>query len=155
MRYIYGKGSKTPMYIEQIINEYGPSVYSFALSRLKNEDDAADVYQTVFLKLFSKKPKFSKPHQIKSWLMKTTYNCTTDIFRRRKNTVELTDDIPHQDERGFYDLLDTLPELYRDAVYLYYGESMRVSEIAKVLGISAGGVKSRLARARKYLKEEL
>ena len=39
VRYIYGKGSKTPMYIEQIINEYGPSVYSFALSRLKNEDD--------------------------------------------------------------------------------------------------------------------
>lgn len=145
------------MYIEQIIDEYGPSVYSFALARLKNEDDAVDVYQTVFYKLFEKKPRFSKKAQIKAWVMKTAYNCTMDVFRKRKKTVELTDDIPVNatEHNGFYEILDTLPELYRDTVYLYYGEDMKVNDIAKVLGISSGGVKSRLARAREYLKEEL
>ena len=43
------------MYIENIIERYGTAVYSFALLRLKNPDDAADVYQNVFLKLFEKK----------------------------------------------------------------------------------------------------
>lgn len=144
------------MYVEQIIDKYGASVYSFALSRLGNEDDAADVYQNVFYKLFEKKPRFSKECQIKAWLMKTAYNCTVDIFRSRKKTVELTEDIPSTDGKsGFYALLDALPEIYRDTVYLYYGEDMKVKEIARVLGISASGVKSRLARARELLKEEL
>lgn len=145
------------MYIEQIIDEYGPSVYSFALSRLKNEEDASDVYQNVFYKLFEKKPRFSKKSQIKAWLMKTAYNFTMQVFRKRKNTVELTEDIAvnAHEHNSFFDMLDSLPEIYRDAVYLYYAENMKVNEIAKILGLTAGGVKSRLARARNYLKEEL
>ena len=58
------------MYVEQIIDKYGASVYSFALSRLGNEDDAADVYQNVFYKLFEKKygttpSQYKKLHTIK------------------------------------------------------------------------------------------
>lgn len=110
-----------------------------------------------FISCLKKKPRFSKKAQIKAWVMKTAYNCTMDVFRKRKKTVELTDDIPVNatEHNGFYEILDTLPELYRDTVYLYYGEDMKVNDIAKVLGISSGGVKSRLARAREYLKEEL
>lgn len=145
------------MYIENIIERYGTAVYSFALLRLKNPDDAADVYQNVFLKLFEKKPHFASQPQLKSWLMKTTYNFSADILRKKNRECELTDDIAVNDAEynGFYDTIEKLPKKYRDAVYLYYGEDMKISEIASVLGISAGGVKARLSRARKMLKEDI
>ena len=51
------------MYIEKIMDEYGGYVYSFALSRLKNESDAADVYQNVFTRLFEKQYQKAKKAQ--------------------------------------------------------------------------------------------
>ena len=145
------------MYIENIVERYGSAVYSFALMRLKNPDDAADVYQNVFLKLFEKKPRFSNEPQLKSWLMKTTFNFSTDILRKQNRECELSDDIAVNDKEydGFYDRIDALPEKYRYVLYLHYGEDMKISDISKVLGISVGGVKSRLSRARKMLKEEI
>ncbi len=145
------------MYIENIIERYGSAVYSFALMRLKNPDDAADVYQNVFLKLFEKKPHFTSEPQLKSWLMKTTYNFSADILRKQNRECELTDDIAGKDIEydGFYDTIETLPKKYREAVYLHYGEDMKITDIAKVLGLTAGGVKARLSRARKMLKEDI
>ena len=145
------------MYIENIVERYGTAVYSFALMRLKNPDDAADVYQNVFLKLFEKKPRFSNEPKLKSWLMKTTFNFSTDILRKQNRECELTEDIAVNDKEydGFYDRIDALPEKYRYVLYLHYGEDMKISDIAKVLGISVGGVKSRLSRARKMLKEDI
>ncbi len=145
------------MYIENIIERYGSAVYSFALMRLKNPDDAADVYQNVFLKLFEKKPHFLSEAQLKSWLMKTTFNFSADILRKKIRECELTDDIATKDKEydGFFDIIEKLPEKYRDAVYLHYGEDMKISDIAKVLGLTAGGVKARLSRARQMLKEDI
>ncbi len=145
------------MYIENIIERYGSAVYSYALMRLKNTDDAADVYQNVFLKLFEKKPHFSNEPQLKSWLMKTTFNFSCDILRKKNRDSELTDDIAVSDKEydGFYDMIENLPKKYRDAVYLHYAEDMKISDIAKILGISVGGVKARLSRARQMLKEDI
>jgi len=145
------------MYIENIVERYGTAVYSYAMLRLKNPDDAADVYQNVFLKLFEKKPRFSNEPQLKSWLMKTTFNFSTDILRKQNREGELTDDIAVSDKErdGFYDMIEDLPKKYRDAVYLHYAEDMKIADIAKILGISAGGVKARLSRARQMLKEDI
>lgn len=144
------------MYIEKIIDEYGGSVYSFALSRLKSESDAADVFQNVFSKLFEKQPGFSSREQLRTWLMKTTYNCIADVFRARRRECELTEDIAaSSNDSGFNDIIDTLPEKYRDAVYLFYGEGFKIREISRILGITESGVKSRLTRAKQMLREEL
>ena len=145
------------MYIENIIERYGSAVYSYALLKLKNPDDAADVYQNVFLKLFEKKPHFASEPQLKSWLFKTTFNFSMDILRKQNRECELTEDIAVNDKEhyGFYDRIEALAPKYRDAVYLYYGEGLKIADIAKVLDISAGGVKARLSRARKMLKEDI
>lgn len=145
------------MYIENVIERYGTAVYSFALMRLKNPDDAADVYQNVFLKLFEKKPQFKSEPQLKSWLMKTTFNFSTDILRKQNRECELTDDIAAREVEydGFFETIESLPEKYRDVIFLHYGEDMKISDIAKVLGLTAGGVKARLSRARKMLKEDI
>ena len=145
------------MYIENIVERYGTAVYSYAMLRLKKPDDAADVYQNVFLKLFEKKPHFTNEPQLKSWLMKTTSNMSTDILRKQNRECELTEDIAVADKEcdGFFDIIKNLPEKYRDAVYLYYAEDMKISDIAKTLGITASGVKARLSRARQMLKEDI
>ena len=144
------------MELEIIMNQFGPSVYSFALSRLKNESDASDVYQHTFLKLFEKKPTFENKAQLKAWLMKTAYHSILDIIKKRSRECELNDIYAAPDKTDmFCDIIDTLPQKYRDAVYLFYGEQMKISEIAQVLAITESGVKSRLLRAKQMLKEEL
>ncbi len=144
------------MKLDIIMEQFGPSVYSFALSRLKNESDASDVYQHTFLKLFEKKPTFENKAQLKSWLMKTAYHAMLDIIKKRARECELCDIYAAPDKTDmFCDIIDTLPPKYRDAVYLFYGEQMKISEIATVLGITVSGVKSRLVRAKQMLKEEL
>ena len=144
------------MKLDIIMEQYGPSVYSFALSRLKNEADASDVYQYTFLKLFEKKPTFESRAQLKSWLMKTAYHAILDTIKKRSRECELTDTYPTQDKTDdFLYIIDSLPQKYRDVVYLFYAEQMKISEIAQVLGITQSGVKSRLLRAKQMLKEVL
>ena len=144
------------MKLDIIMDTYGPSVYSFALSRLKNEADASDVYQYTFLKLYEKKPIFESREQLKAWLMKTAYRAILDTIKKRGRECELLDIYPTEDKTdNFLDIIDTLPQKYRDVVYLFYGEQMKINEIAAVLGITASGVKSRLLRAKQMLKEVL
>ena len=88
--------------------------------------------------------------------MKTAYHAMLDIIKKRSRECELLDIYASPDKTDdFCDIIDTLPSKYRDAVYLFYGEQMKISEIAQVLGITQSGVKSRLLRAKQMLKEEL
>ena len=148
---------------EQIIKQYGGTVYRVALSRLGNPDSAQDVYQQVFLLLFEKKPQFSCTEQLQVWLMRAAIKYAANERRRQSDVhtegtvaeAHYTDDIQSE----FADLLNTLPESLRDVTLLFYIEDMSVNDVAAALGISRANVKTRLSRARKILekiyKEEL
>lgn len=143
-------------HIEEILKEYGDTVYGFAFAKLLNSDDASDVYQTVFLRLFENKPKFTHKTQLRAWLLKTAYNCAMDIFRERSHRSPLNKDIPITDKTDdIDDMLSQLEPKYRDTAYLFYAEGLSVKEIASVLDLKPSGVKSRLLRARQMLEKEL
>ena len=140
--------------IEALLNEFGPCVYGFIVSKLGKCDDADDVYQTVFLRLLEKQPVFRDKRAVRAWLFKTAYNCVMDIYRARQKTCPLTDDIiAHDEQNDIFDMISHLDESYRDVVYLFYQEDMKIKEIAKVLGLNEGTVKTRLRRARAQLLE--
>lgn len=141
--------------IDILLGEFGPSVYSFIVSMIGRCDDADDIYQTVFLRLFEKKPSFRDRRAARAWLLKVARNCTVDVINARKRTVELKDDVAVLDDPDIFEIIGALPENYREAVYLYYQHDLTVKEIADITGLTVNGVKSRLRRARLILKEVL
>lgn len=144
---------------EQIISEYGPSVYRLALSKTSNTEAAQDIFQQVFLLLYEKRPTFTYKEQLKVWLMRTTCKVASIERRRFDNskTVPLytIHSISAKNELTFEfnELLSHLPPNLRDVTELFYIEDMSLKDISKALDISLSAVKARLSRARKLLEK--
>ena len=98
---------------------------------------------------------------LKGWLLKITVNCAREQ-RRKGARVTYTDDleplagsVEDRQYDGLWDAVLALPEDQRTAVVLFYYEDMTLAQIASVLGVAQGTVKSRLCRARGRLREML
>lgn len=150
---------------DQLVRDFGGSVYRIALSRTGDDELAQDIFQQTFLLLCEKKPRFSEYEQIRVWLIRTAINIAANEMRRADyiKTMPLNENahISVKDETAFElcDLLSSLPPRLRDVTELFYVEDMSISEIAKALSITASAVKTRLYRARAFLskvyKEEI
>jgi len=143
--------------IDQVVSLYANRVYRIAFSRLKNQSDAEDIVQEVFMKYIANQEMFHDEEHRKAWLIRVTINCTNSLLRSSwfKRTTELTEDIPTYMEESS-DLISyvlKLPEKYRTVIHLFYYEELSVKEIANALGIKESLVKTRLHRARTALKE--
>ena len=150
----------------QLIENHKISLYKTAKSYLKNEDDVADVMQDTILSAFEHMEELplsnidSRPHgDIISRLINDINQCN-DLLRQRKRCVLVewagdTQASAPENDRGFYELLEELPENCRTIFLLYYGEGFHTKEIAQILEMNENTVKSRLKRGRKKLEQVL
>ena len=126
---------------------------------LKNQEDAEEVYQETFIKLYENFKKMKNDEHMKHWLIRVTINNCKMLMRKRKreNIVELDENISAEDNHNSdsIEAVKKLPEKYRIVIYLFYYEQYKVSEMSKILKISEGTIKSQLSRARDMLKNEL
>lgn len=133
-------------------------MFRLAFSYTKNREDAEDIVQEAFLKLYTSRIIFPDEKNIKAWLIRVTINLCKDMLRSSKRrTAEPVSDIPCED-KGQYELLDSIRSMqpqYASVIYLFYYEGYSVKEIAKLQGISDSAVTTRLSRARKQLKKML
>ncbi len=133
-------------------------MFRLAFSYIKNREDAEDIVQDAFLKLYTSNIIFPAEENIKAWLIRVTINLCKDMLRSNKRrTTEPVSDIPTED-KGQYELLDSIRSMkpeYASVIYLFYYEDYSVKEIAKLQGISDSAVTTRLSRARKQLKKML
>lgn len=138
------------------IKLYHQTVYRAALGYLHNAEDAEDAVQETFVKLFNTNKQFTSDEHCKAWLLRVVINHSKNLLRsfRYTHTEELDEAIPIEDlaERDLADALSALPPKYRAVIHLHYFEGYNSNEIAKILGISATAVTTRLARAREKLK---
>ena len=146
-------------YIEQLIEEYGDMVFRLAISRVKSKEEAEDVFQEVFIKIYEKMPEFvSKEHE-KYWIIRVTINLSKNILKSswHRKVLPLDSEIKFEDkeERDVYFEVLRLPLKYRTILQLYYYESFKIDEIAEILKISPNTAKTRLRRAREKLKINL
>ena len=141
---------------------YADTVRRICMVHLKNYADTEDIFQTVFLKYVLHTAPFENEAHEKAWFIRVTINACRDLlksfFRSRTvpldNLIEKPGDIP-EDHREVLEAVLSLPEKYKDSVYLYYYEGYSASEIGKILDKNVNTVYTLLNRARQLLKKKL
>lgn len=145
----------------RLVEAHGQAVYRLAYARTGSREDAEDITQETFLRLVRAAPAFRDEAHCRAWLLHVAMNCTRSLFRRpwRRRDLpleEAANAAAPDGERG--DVLEAvlaLPEQYRAPVHLFYYEGLTVEQIAKILGLREGAVRTRLSRARGMLRDML
>ena len=142
------------------VQRWGDMVYRLALARTASVPDAEDVFQEVFLRYFRHEEKFQSDEHRKAWLIRCTVNraksLTASPWRRRTVPLETAEEIGVEDDyREVYSAVLSLPPKYRAVIHLHYFEGLSVTEIAQMLQMPEGTVKSQLSRGRALLRDML
>ena len=169
----------------QLVQRYEARVYTMSMRMLTNREDARDLAQEVFLTVYQSLDRFRGEAQFRTWLYRVTLNRCRDEIRRRgtvKHTRPLSLDglvdndendraapvepsarepSPEEHARGretqclVTAAIDRLPEELREAIVLRDTQDLAYDQIASVLEVPVGTVRSRLNRARTRLAEIL
>lgn len=174
------RAGDAPAY-EELLTRFQQPVYALALRLLDDPSEAADVVQEVFLKVFRNVGSFRGQSSLKTWIYRITvneaHNARRWFFRHRRREVEL--DSEPEETRNWRDVipdgslspfdvafererhvmieaaLEKISPIFREAVVLRDITDMSYEEIAVVLGVSLGTVKSRILRGREALRAQL
>lgn len=156
------KGDKQAF--ETIIMEVIDSLYRVAYGILQNEEDASDAISNATLKAYEKINTLKNLEFFKTWMTRIVINESNTIIRQNKKVVYI--DNYAENQRNTYmnnneisidvnRAMNKLDKNLNQIVILYYFEDLGIEEIANILEIPKGTVKSRLSRARQILASEL
>ncbi len=143
-----------------LIREYTPALYRLAYGILSNREDAEDVVSESVLKAYEKLHTLRKAECFRAWIMQIAVNEARRTYGRKKRytAVEDVEEYMPAFEDEYHELWDVVMKLdmgYRETVILYFYEQLSIREIARILHVAEGTVKSRLSRAKKQLKTYL
>lgn len=145
-----------------VIRTYQNSLFAIAFQYCGNRQDAEDVVQDAFLKLYKAKEPFRDEDHLRYWLIRVTVNRCKDLlrnpFRRLKASFEEAEAVlssPYETDTAVFDAVMSLPLKYREVVMLYYFEGYSAPRIAELLQRKSSTVQTQLMRARSLLKEKL
>ena len=148
--------------LKKYIVDNKESLYRFAYSYAKKQDDALDIVHDSICKSLTKIDTLKDIGNIKPWIYKIISNCAIDYIRKNKkyvinNDLDLDSSISYDiyENIDLQKALDELPEKYKIIVILRYFEDMKISEIAQVLDENTNTIKTRLYKALNKLKLKL
>lgn len=155
----------------ELVEQYRDNVYRLAYRMCGNAYDADEAAQEAFVAAWRALPNFRGDAKFSTWLYRLTTNAAIDVMRREKRhqtvgdgeMMELADDADSPQEtverteqqEAVQKALSTLSEEYREVLLLRYMEELDYAEIAEVLQLPSGTVKSRINRAKAALKTAL
>lgn len=158
---------------ESIYKDYSRLVYWAAYRVLSNKEQTEDVTQNVFITVLKSMGEISalSDAQLKGWLYRVAVNAALDAKRRAGHEVlsdepvgaEVPDTTGTPEEQVEKDMLrtavrealDSMEEVYREPLMMFYYSEMSIKEISETLEVSEGTVKSRMSRGRKILARHL
>lgn len=153
----------------QLVDRYKDRLMNVIGRMLSSQEEAEDVVQETFVRVYQHRQSFNFKHCFSTWIYTIALNLARNELRRRKkfkfyeisdmqgNEAEFAVDpkIPNRLPEAIEAALKELPEKYRMAFLLRDIEEMPYEEVAKVLGVPLGTVKSRVNRARLMLRDKL
>jgi RNA polymerase sigma-70 factor (ECF subfamily) len=148
-----------------ILDRYSRQVFSLICKVVRNKEDAEELTQDVFIKVFRYLSSFKQESSFSTWLYRIAYNTAISETRKKKyeypaidemliNTIQ-DDEFLTDDSSGRIDLLENalrlLPPEERMMILLFYMQDKTIDEVAEITGLSATNVKTKLFRIRKKL----
>ena len=156
---------------DRMMLRYQKAIYNHLYRLTRNADDAADLAQEAFFKVYKKRHLIDSDRNFRAWLYKIATNTCYDWFEKKKRRAELnfseegdletfSAEIPYYriDKAESLDLqaaLSTLKPQYQTVIFLYYEQGFSYEEIAEIIRVPLGTVKTLLYRAKKSLEEKL
>jgi len=152
---------------EKFFKSYLNRIYTVVYRVVRNPSTAEDLTSEVMMKVYNNIHKFKEQSQLSSWVFRIAYNHAVSHLRRHKHTESIDDyetkikdgsekhlDYLEREELSNYikKKIIELPENYRVALTLYHFKEMPYQEIAYVMGINMGTVKTYIHRGRNELK---
>jgi RNA polymerase sigma-70 factor (ECF subfamily) len=153
---------------EELYNRFAPKMYSVCMRYADNANDAQDLLQEGFIKVYKNLHRFRAEGSFEGWIRRVFINSSIEHLRRKKmhlanvseteeSTIENTDisALDNLAERDIINLIQELSPGYRTVFNLYVIEGYSHREIGDQLGISEGTSKSQLARAKAILQKKV
>jgi len=156
---------------DTLYHKYNRRIYKFAVSILKSSEDAENILQDVFLKLWINRDNVEKDSSVRYYIFSTTYNSSITIIRGKmkesrfleslKNMQDFEHDpvnleIEYKELEGkLNEIIESLPERQKEVYLLHKVEGLKYSEIAERLNISVNTIENHMSRALKFIRERL
>jgi len=154
-----------------IVSEYQQMVFTIALKIVNNREDAEDISQEIFIKVFKSLNSFKEESEFSTWLYRIAYNTTLSEMRKRKIVFSSFDDFSTLKDEEIDDniedlateekilyleqALKTLPAEDALLITMFYLDNQSIEEISRISNLSQANVKVKLHRIRKKLAIEI
>lgn len=156
-----------------LVERYKDLIYTLALRMIKNREEAEEVSQDTFIKVYKSLSKFKGDSKFSTWIYKVTYNTCLDRLKkikRTQNTVAINEFTEHEvktldsalatleikeRKEAIQKCINMLPSNDSFLLTLYYFEEQSLDEIAKIVNLKPNNVKIKLYRSRKKLASVL
>lgn len=150
----------------RLVETYSPLIMRIGYTYLHSREDAEDVCQETLLKLVRRNQPFVNEEHEKSWIVRVSINACKDLLksapRRLSVGLEKANDqnnpegAPQEDGGpSVLDAVQSLPEAYREPIFLHYCEGYKIAEIAQLTGKSEHAIAKNLSRGRKMLRKTI
>jgi len=156
---------------EQVVRQYEKPIYGYIFSLVGHRQDAEDITQAVFIKLYKNLGHIELDKNFKNWLYKIATNTAYDWLRTKQKNPELfiIDDEENEfetiDEHATYLTIEAnvdlekafknIKPIYKQAILLFYYEGFSYEEIAAILALPLNTVKTHLRRAKEAVRQAL
>lgn len=155
---------------DSLYAQYCDAMFTICLRYTKNEDEAADILQDAFIKIYEKRELFDPQFQIGAWIKRIVINEAINHFRKNRKFELVEDEVFFEAEDEAFNfsldkkrnikeilnqILAELPDGYRMVFSLYVFENLTHNEIAEYLNVSPNTSKTQLSKARKMIQRKL
>ena len=153
---------------EELVSRYKNLVYSVILRMVADAEDANDLAQEVFIKVYRNLDKYSPEFKFSTWVMRIATNTVIDFRRKKKQAFVSMDDmetelpdiatpentyLEKEEKEILKNAINKLPDMYKLPIVMYHLEGMSYQEISSSLGVGMSKIKNRIFRGRKLLKD--
>ncbi|RIX46022.1 RNA polymerase sigma factor SigW [Paenibacillus nanensis] len=163
----------------ELVDLYQDKLYHMAYRMLSNRQEAEDVVQDTFLRVYKNLDRFDETLKFSTWIYRIATNLCIDRLRKRKQTYSLDAEsqdyegldgysmIPSDDrtpeselilsdtQRIIHQAMETLPPKYKSVMMLRYIQDLSLQEVGDILGMPVTTIKTRVHRGREFLRKKL